>query len=538
MTSCNYILGINRGHNGSVCLLKDGALEVAIEVERLERIKYANGNYVQHAIDYCLREAGISEADVGLTVTNSSYCSYPESDRNLFVSHHLAHAYSVFALSDFKDAAIIIADGSGNCFADVLPKERMGLSRPPEEEEAESYYYAKDGRIEPVLKRFCAWKGKPGMTPFEVKSSHRFPSLGHMYSLATDYIFGGWTFAGKTMALAAYGKETFSWPIVHLGDDGQLDVDVSFIDKFGTPWNLRDGFQECADLAYKVQKEYEDALVHQANWLYRQTKAKNLCVSGGCALNIVANHRLLSETPFERVFVMFAPGDNGIAIGAAHYGLMKTGGTKKGPSTPFLGRAYTSQDIVEILKKRRDISFEVLDDPCATAAELISQGNVVGWFQGRSEFGPRALGNRSILADPRKPGIVAYLNEKVKHREWFRPYSPSVQLEHAEEFFRLGTASPYMSFVGALREECSDGVPGAAHTDGTARVHTVTEDLNPLFYQVLGEFRTRTGIPLVINTSFNDRGPISETPADALKCYLGTNIDYLIMGDYLVKKDG
>jgi len=539
MTNSNFILGVNRGHNGAVCLIRDGALDTAIEVERLERIRYANGNYVQHAIDYCLRNAGISEQDLDLIVTNSAYCSYPQDKKNIFVSHHLAHAYGAYALSDFEDAAIIIADGSGNKFADVLEKEKIGITAQQDDEEAESYYYGHDGKVEPVKKRFCSWDKTPGMLSYEVKSSHRFPSLGHTYSLVSDYIFGNWVHAGKTMALAAFGKNVHSGHIVTKGMNGELNIDQAFMNSFKTPWNIQYDFQECANLASYVQKEYEEALIHQANWLYQTTKSKNLCISGGCGLNIVANARVLEETPFENVFVMFAPGDNGVAIGAAYYGLNTFfGGKRKGLVTPYLGREYSNSEILNVIANRRDISFEIFPDICKVTAELIAAGRVIGWFQGKSEFGPRALGNRSILADPRRAYMVDYLNKQVKHREWFRPYSPAVLSDRAVEFFDLPADSPYMSFVGGVRTDKKNDIPAAVHKDGTARIQTVNQTLNPRFYKLIKEFEKLTSIPLVLNTSFNDKGdPISETPADALRCFLGTKIDYLIMGDCVIKKN-
>jgi carbamoyltransferase len=295
-------------------------------------------------------------------------------------------------------------------------------------------------------------------------------------------------------------------------------------------------------MAWQVQHDTEDVLLHRAKWLRETTGAKNLCIAGGVGLNCVANGRIVREAGFDNVWIQPAAGDDGIAIGCAYYGHLAV---LKGQRSfvmkhANLGRKYTDDHALKFLDKGL-IRLETKKTPssniCRDTAELISEGHVFGWFQGGSEFGPRALGNRSILADPREAKMKDIINEQVKHRQPFRPFAPIVLAERAEEIFEDCVESPFMLLAMKVRPEWRDKIPAVVHVDGTARVQTVCQDNNERLYKLLKEFDAITGVPVLLNTSFNVKGePIVEEPQDAVECFLSTGIDYLALQDVLIEK--
>ncbi|MGA9756353.1 MAG: carbamoyltransferase C-terminal domain-containing protein, partial [Desulfobaccales bacterium] len=296
------------------------------------------------------------------------------------------------------------------------------------------------------------------------------------------------------------------------------------------------------NLAYKAQEELEKGMICLANRLFEMTGSENLCIAGGAGLNSVANKKILDSTPFKNIFIQPAATDDGIAIGCALYGWHKLAdGKSRFPlKNVYLGRKYKKGEIRAALRKHKIVKNPLTrNELLSRTAQYIAAGKIVGWFQGGAEFGPRALGHRSILADPRQTGIKESVTKKVKHRESFRPYAPSILLECATEFFDLSCPSPFMLLVATTKEDKGKEIPAVIHVDGTARVQTVTRADDELYYDLINEFYQITGVPVILNTSFNIRGmPIVETPADAIEVFLSTEMDILVLGNYLLDKDG
>jgi carbamoyltransferase len=389
----------------------------------------------------------------------------------------------------------------------------------------------------------------------------RFPhSLGLLYSAFTYYLgFKVNSAEYKVMGLAPYGKpvhfDRIMKEMVHLQEDGSFKLNMkyfsydygltmtngAFDEFFGGPprkpetWMNEREF----DIAASVQKVCEEVVLQMVRHIHQETGLTNLCMAGGVALNCVANGRVIRETPMKNLFVQPAAGDAGGAVGVAHY-LYNT--IEKKPRGPAWTHAYLGPEFkdAEISQYLDSISAQhrVLDDRALVqeTAKLLTEGNVIGWFQGRMEFGPRALGGRSILADPRDPKMRDTLNMKIKFREGFRPFAPSVLADKANEWFDIECDSPYMLLVAQVREG-KQTIPSVTHVDNSARLQTVSRDEAPLYYDLIAEFEKRTGVPIVINTSFNVRGePIVCTPKDAYLCFMRTNMDYLVLGHHLLAK--
>jgi carbamoyltransferase len=297
------------------------------------------------------------------------------------------------------------------------------------------------------------------------------------------------------------------------------------------------------DLAATLQEATENIGVHMAKHLHQLTGEKKLCIGGGVALNSVMNYKILKETPFEEVFIYPASSDAGTAAGAALYHYFSVLGHPKKPVNPsaYLGPVY-SDEACEQAFKQFNLKYTRLSDVAATtkyAATALSQGKILGWFQGRMEIGPRALGNRSIICQPYPDEMKAVLNDRVKHREGFRPFAPSAKIERYQEFFEIATPSPYMLLVCDTKKDKLQQLSAITHVDNTARLQTVSRSDNPVYWQLIDEYEKLTGIPVILNTSFNVRGePIVCTPADAIKCYLGTHMDMLILGNLVAEKPG
>jgi carbamoyltransferase len=355
---------------------------------------------------------------------------------------------------------------------------------------------------------------------------------------------------GKTMGLAAYGRETYVSLIGdHLGlqDDGIIRFDAADRESLSRliqhelqkARNESECFQVKADFAKASQLHLQEALLRHAVRIYELVESDVLCVSGGVFMNCVANYHLLTESPFEKVFVHGAAGDNGTAVGAALYGYYKeSGATRRGATTRLSrGREYAVDEVVAALDDRRDsVVYEQCDDVCVVAAKLLADGKIIGWFQGGSEFGARALGNRSILADPRDPTMRDRINARVKGREWFRPLAPSVLEEYQASYYDLVDPSPYMALSARVLPGADSRLPATTHVDGSARLQTVAREENPLYHSLIMEFFKLTGVPVVLNTSFNEHEPIVETPSDALECFLRAGLDHLVIGPFLVTK--
>ncbi len=557
------ILGISAFyHDSAAALVVDGRLVAAAQEERFSRKRH-DADFPLLAVRYCLAEAGLTVADLDavafydkpllkferLLVTYLG--TFPKGLPSFlkampvwlkdklwigqtirgeldeyegpihFTTHHQSHAASSFLVSPFDEAAILTVDGVGEWATTTT-----GVGR--------------GNRI--VLDR-------------EIRFPH---SLGLLYSAVTYYLgFKVNSAEYKVMGLAPYGQPIYAdqmlRDLVHVAADGSFALNMDYFSfdggltmtndrfaaLFGRP--VRDPKAELTqfdkDMAASVQRVTEEILLRLARDLHRRTGLTALCMAGGVALNCVANARILNETPFTELFIQPAAGDAGGAVGAAFSVACETMDEPRRFRWPHAnwGPAY-SDDEIEAVLRGYGAPFERLDEAellCRTAAKIADQ-QVVGWFQGRMEFGPRALGARSILADPRNAKNQSVVNLKIKFRESFRPFAPAVLAERAADYFSLNTPSPYMLLTAQTR---GDGLPAVTHVDGSARVQTVHADQTPLFHRLIAEFDRQTGCPVVINTSFNVRGePIVCTPDDAFLCFMESQMDALAMGSFLLDK--
>jgi len=576
-----YTLGINAAyHDCSAALVRDGQVIAAVEEERFTHVKhgkrpvpFTTWQLPFHAIDYCLAEAGIRLADVdhfayafdpwlllgerkgsetitlplepsahaapalGSSPWDPLFLSYiVNAPRQLasgaphhlqarfrgvnaahigqrwqFVEHHLAHEASAFLASPFDDAAVLTMDGRG-------------------ELATTSYGVFREGRYHRLK---------------QVNLPH---SLGLLYEEVTEYLgFLRSSDEYKVMALASYGKprhlDVFREVLRPDGDGGYTVAPAELVARFGAPRERGGPLTEHHfDIAHSLQKVLEETVAGMVAWLHQASGARKLCMAGGVALNCVLNARILQNGPFDDVWVQPAAGDSGTALGAALWV-----DRERSPHTParwvmhhaYLGPEY-GDDEIEAFLVRSKLAYRKLDDVAEEVAALLAQDKVVGWYQGRMEFGPRALGSRSILASPIDPGMQSRLNE-IKDREDFRPVAPVVIEERARDWFATNRPgpliAPFMLFVFDVLADKAERIPAVRHTDGTARVQTVRRDQHPLYYDLLAAFERRTGVPVLVNTSFNTRGePVVCTPRDAIESFWTSPLDALSIGSFLLEK--
>ena len=554
--SAPLVLGFNASHNGSVCVLRGDELVVAIQEERLTRTKRARlfGARPSLALPYCLQAAGATPAELSAAaISVQGYLDAPEQQLGanpdlagyrgaapLRVSHHHAHAVSAFVTSGFAEAAVLVVDGLGSPWVDLPAAERAVCRRAdPTGWETISLYRATRRALVPLEKHLAgdgAWLARrAGRMP-------RFGSLGGMYSAVAVQIFGDALEAGKVMGLAPYGRATTPVDDFFSFDGDDLVFHAAVPDRFalGPRWPARR--RAYADLAASVQQALEVALLALARRARARSGCDRLCLVGGVALNSVANERLLREVGFAELYVPAAAEDSGVAIGAAyeaHRAL--TGRYAIRPlRRDATGCRYAAASVAAAVRATPAITVAASGkDVIAAAAERLARGELGGWFRGRSELGPRALGQRSILADPRLADGKDALNRRVKHREAFRPFAPAVLAEHAAGWFELGPSdeSPFMLRVVPFRPEVRARVPAVVHVDGTGRLQIVDRREAPELHRLIARFFARTGVPMLLNTSFNIMGePIVETAEDALWCFLSTGLDFCVVEDRLVVK--
>lgn len=555
------ILGINCfSHDTAAALVRDGAPVAFIEEERFNREKHTKA-FPDSAVEFCLRTGGISIGDVEVvafahragvdfvrgagdalkrlpvgakrlaaqTYVDASLARKQRAflkrwgyrGRVVNVGHHQAHAASAFFPSPFDEAAVLTIDRGGDFLSTTLAYGR-------------------------------------GTSVKGLKEVRNPDSLGEVYTAVTGWLgFHPNADEGKVMGLAPYGTDRYTETfrdLIHLTPDGLFQVNLSwfryqveagplakkFIDRFGPPRVPESPITEHhQDVAFGVQAVTEEAALHMARALYGLTASRNLVLAGGVALNSVMNARILAETPFEHIFIQPAAGDAGNALGAALHVWHQVMGRPRAwqMEHAFYGPEYADADVKGMLTARK-LPFRETPDPAAEAAELLSRSKIVGWFQGRAEVGPRALGGRSILADPRREEMKDIVNAEVKHREGFRPFAPSVLHERGSEYFEGYYPNPFMLLVLPIKRDKRDVIPAVAHVDGTGRLQSVIREGNPVYYRLIQEFERRTGVPVVLNTSFNLRGePIVHRPEEALADYLDTGMDALVMGNYVLEKD-
>jgi carbamoyltransferase len=483
--------------------------------------------------------------------------------RRARISHHLAHLYSVFHPSPFEEAAVMVVDGQGSPVRELTERWSGAASVPEHWREVSSFYRVDRGRVECLGKQL--WDC----------DDDRLVGLGMFYFLLTQAIFPGEGNEGKVMGLAPHGNpDALKLPPLEV-DGATVTIPSAWREILRERERFRYGgsgsesgsgsrrgtgngsgngtargngsprpdarFRDTANLAAAGQRAFEEALLEVARWLHAETQADDLCFAGGTALNCCANDRLLRETPFRRVFIPPAPSDAGTSLGCAIYGLTEVAGEPCGYrwENDFLGPEPNAADIEAAIRGAGadDLIIERPADLAERMAELLAATKVVALFQGRSEFGPRALGHRSILGDPRFDFVRDWINGRVKGREWFRPLAPIVLLEHADEFFDIRRPSPFMQFAAPVLPEAAERIPAVTHVDCTARLQTVAKRDDPLLRAVLERFAARTGVPVLLNTSFNGKDePIVESPAEALESFRSTPMHALAMPPFLLRK--
>ena len=566
-----YSLGIScYYHDSAAAILKDGHVVAAVEEERFSRKKFDDG-FPRMAIDWCLKEAGITPEQINsvafydkpilkferlldnyIAVAPRGLYSFlnvipkwlhkrlwikEEIKKHMrgyqgdiiFPEHHMSHAAHTFFTSPFDEAAILTVDGVGEWSTSSF--------------------------------------GSAENTSIKLTNDIRWPhSIGMFYSAFT-YFLGFKVNEGeyKLMGLSAYGKPKYYDLILNeildVKNDGSLHLNLKyfaftydkvmtnqkFAELFGIPRREENVKAEQIhyDIAASAQKVLEDIMLKMVNHVHKKTGMKNLCLGGGVALNGVANYRILKEGPFESVHIPPSPGDGGSAVGCAQYlyyihkkqrRIIVQDHAKRIQENVYVGPSFSNDEIKSFLEEN-NIDYEYLarEQLLQTTAKLISEQNVVGWYQGKIEWGPRALGNRSILADPRDSKMKDVLNEKIKHRELFRPFAPSILEEYVSEYFDLNIPSPYMLFVAKVKKP--DKIPAVTHVDGTGRLQTVSREANPLYYDLINDFYKITGVPVLVNTSMNVRGePIVNTPEQAYAMIIKTEMDYIMMGNYMIQR--
>mgnify|MGYP006093526219 CR=1 FL=1 len=565
-----YNLGIScYYHDSAAALLKDGHVIAAVEEERFSRKKF-DDDFPHKAIKWCLDKAGITPEQIDsvafydkpilkferlldnyIAVAPRGLHSFLDvipkwihkrlwikndikkslkgfKGEIIFPEHHMSHAAHAFYTSPFEESAILTIDGVG-------------------EWSTTSIGYACNNSI-------------------SITNDIRWPhSLGLFYSAFT-YFLGFKVNEGeyKLMGLSSYGKPKYydliMENLIDVKDDGSIHLNMEYFaftydkvmtnKKFSKLFGIKpkskeeETLQIHFDIGSSAQKVLEDVILKMINHIYSKTKIKNICISGGVALNGVANYKILKEGPFDNVHIPPSPGDAGSAVGAAQYLYYIYHKNSKDTSNNsqliqenvYVGPSYSNEEIKSFLDSK-NISYESFDRELLLqkTARLIADGNVVGWYQGKMEWGPRALGNRSILADPRRADMKDTLNAKIKHRESFRPFAPSILEEYLEEYFDINVPSPYMLMVVPVK--IPKDIPAVTHVDGTGRVQTVSKNSNPLYYDLINEFYKITKVPVIINTSMNVMGePIVNTPEQAYNMIIKTDMDYLVMGNYLISR--
>lgn len=531
---------------------------VAIQEERLTGRKRERvyGAAATLSLPYCLDYAGIEPSDLDLIVIcvggrarhesqdlrrNPQLRSIISEVPTITIPHHLGHAVSAFATSGFSESAVLVVDGMGSPEEDLFDAERAVIKRGVEDGwEIISLYSASDVTLKPLEKHLVErseWLRPHG------NEMPRFGSLGGLFSAVAQQVFGNGADAGKVMGLAPYGQNIF--PISHFFDisNGQFTFHEKIPKRFrhGHRWPLHQ--EEYSDLASSAQSALEDGLMYLVGRLRELCPSDNLCYAGGVALNSVANERIIRTSGYKQVHIPPAAEDSGPALGAAYYGLWHLTGcnTRRKILHDACGRIYPPFDVSPVLERAHGARFIRSTDVISDTVDLLCAGMIVGWFEGRSELGPRALGQRSILCDARRSDGKAVLNGRVKRREAFRPFAPAIILEEAHNWFEGSEddfESPFMLRVCKFRQDKAALVPAVVHVDDTGRVQTLTEEANGRFYTLTKKFYEKTGVPLLLNTSFNVMGkPIVETPADALECLANSGLDCCVIDDKIFFKD-
>jgi carbamoyltransferase len=552
-----WVLGISASHNGAYCLLHGDEVVVAVQEERLTGLKRQRiyGASPALGLTYCLEHAGIGVRDLSMVVScMQGTADDPAQDvalnpalRTAFhgiptrrIPHHLGHAVSALAMSGLDRAAVLVVDGIGSGEDEFDDAERGVCLQPTVLGRETISLYAGNGvQITPLEKHLVdrgQWLGP------STQGLPTFGSLGGMFSAAAQLIFGDRMEAGKVMGLAPYGTPDLPASAFFTIADRRFVFRDELCSRYAgfERWPMHQ--EAYCTLAASVQHALEEALLYLTRHLRELSGMDALCYTGGVALNSVANERIHREAGYRHVYIPPAAEDSGPAIGAAYHGLweLTKTNTHRRLVHDSVGCRYTDAQLTAAIATTPCVREIAATDAIDATVDRVMQGQIGGWFHGRSELGPRALGQRSILCDPRRPDGKEVLNRRVKHREGFRPFAPAVLLEEVEHWFNLDGAepdSPFMLRVCNFKPERRGEVPAVVHCDGTGRVQTVTRQNNGRFYDLIRGFFARTGVPILLNTSYNIMGePIIETPADALWDLLFTGLDFCVLENHLVER--
>lgn len=551
-------LGFSVGHDKGAVIIEDGKVVVGITQERLSRIKhdgaYQGGKIPYESILYCLNHLGLTINDIHAFVYSTTELhddveeqfksKFGNKNFNLtFIPHHLAHAYSSFFSSGFDQAAVIVADASGsilnklNRLSDWYPNvTNEGLEKGEDWTEGISIYHISRNDHKEVYKKWIKYP-----VPLETEDCVSVGTLYSEGSLQLIYEPNEHTWpAGKLMGLASYANQD----IVNEAPDYivRKDDDIFIPNKRIYPKvNYNSDFYSKACVAGIYQREQERASLILARMAKELTQSNNVCVAGGSFLNCNSNEKILNSGLFENSFFIPPADDSGIPLGCAWYAYQELVDIQETEVlSPYIGKPYSRSEVISAINEFPNLKFEEYDSMDTLidhTSYWLTQNRVIGWFQGGAEIGPRALGNRSILASPIEPWMTGHINADIKKREWYRPFAPAVLFEHQGEVFESDVYSPYMLVTTTVKEEWRSKIPAVTHIDYSARHQSVTKKNNPKFYQLITKFYEKTNVPVLLNTSFNGpKEPIVETPSDAIRCFYETGLDFLIINNFLISK--
>lgn len=552
-------LGFSVGHDKGAVIIEDGKVVIGITEERLSRIKnegaYQGGKIPFKSIRYCLESLELTYKDIDFFVYSTTEIvddvveRFQEEAKGvsknsiIFIPHHLAHAYSTFFSSGFDEAAVVVADASGSIlsFKNKLNHwypdiNKDGLESEEDWAEGISIYYLTKKDWKEVYKKWIKY-------PVPINTGEDV-SVGTMYSMGSLQLIyepksHTWP-AGKLMGLASYADEK----IVKDAGDFIIEKDNDvFIpnDHIYPRVTWASDFFSRACVAGMYQKEQERVSIMLAKMAKNLTDSKNICVAGGSFLNCNSNEKILKSKIFEKSYFIPCSDDSGIPLGCAWYGYQTLTDIKETEMlSPYLGKSYDRVDVLLSLSEFNGLKYteyKNFDDVLDVITYWLTQNRVIGWFQGGSEIGPRALGNRSILASPINSWMVGHINNDIKGREWYRPFAPAVMYEHQSKIFESSEFSPYMLLTTTVNKNWRPKIPAVTHIDNTSRHQSVTKDSNPKFYKLIESFYKKTKVPVLLNTSFNGPGePIVESPYDAIKCFVERNLNFLVIENFIISR--
>jgi carbamoyltransferase len=554
------VLGFSVGHDKGAVIIENGKILIGITQERLSRVKHdgahTGGLIPVESIKYCLDNTSLTFKDIDLWVYSTTEevddvlikfrkeLKYDISEKHEFLPHHLAHAYSSFFSSGFDDAVVVVADASGSIWNErnPLPEwypnlSQEGLGSGETWTEGISIYEFSKTDYKEIYKKWIKY-------PVPIDTGDDV-SVGTMYSEGSLQLIyepqnNTWP-AGKLMGLASYADKS----IVDEAPEYIVwteDRDIYIPNNRIYPRVTFDAdFFSRACVAGIYQREQERVSLMLAEKGKELSESKNICVAGGSFLNCNSNERILNSGLYKKCFFLPPSDDSGIPLGCAWYGYQLISPIKKTKQlSPYLGKTYSDSEITKSINEYPNLEFvryENFDELVEEVSYLLQQNRVIGWFQNGSEIGPRALGNRSILASPIQKWMTGYINSDIKKREWYRPFAPAVLFEHQSEVFESDVFSPYMLVTTTVKEEWRNKIPAVTHIDNSARHQSVTSESNPRFHKLINAFYNKTGVPVLLNTSFNGpHEPIVESPSEAIKSMYGCKLDFLVLGNILIKR--